>query len=467
MKPVIIRSFAATRDFDSLTPVGLFRTLDATETAPFFLLESADDPDDLGQYSYIGLNPLPLNELLSYRTMTEMNRQMSSIHFENESVLPPLGAGIVGYVAYNAVQEFQPVKLTMKSDIPPYTFLLAQRLLVLDHRTHQVSVIENRVNPTAEINGSAVQEQLENWLDELLDSPSLPASEADYTGEPIVFRSSFSKTGYMDSVKRIQEYIRAGDAFQVVLSQQFRAEATIKGFELYRQLRRYNPSSYLSYVRFNGFEALCSSPEMLVRQSSTLLETVPIAGTRPVLNDGKDDERAKDLFADPKERAEHLMLVDLARNDMGRVAVTGTVEVTEYCQLKKHSRVMHLASRVQAIPKPDLGVLGGFMAAFPAGTVSGAPKIRAMEIIDELEPVPRNLYAGSLVILNPKGYLNSCIAIRTILLTETDITIQAGAGIVYDSVPETEYEETLNKAGALFQAVEAYTGGRVTYDLGH
>lgn len=466
MKKHRIRSVSTTRHFDCLTPVGLFLKLDALERKPFFLLESADDPDDLGRYSYIGLDPLPLDRILDYSTMDQLNRSLDQLHYENPSVLPPLGAGIVGYVAYNAVQEFQPIRLKMGSEVPPYTFLMAQRLLVLDHRTHQVTVIQNDIDGVSD-GGPMTENALTQWIDGILASPELPTARPFTPETPVVFRSSFTKTGFMDAVGTIQDYIRAGDAFQVVLSQQFHAEGRFQGFELYRHLRRLNPSPYLSYLRFGSFEALCSSPEMLVRQDPNRIETVPIAGTRPVLNDGLDDRRGEELLADPKERAEHLMLVDLARNDLGRVSTTGTVEVTQYCSLTRHSRVMHLTSRVQGVPKPELGVLGGLMSAFPAGTVSGAPKIRAMEIIDELEPVPRNLYAGALVILNPAGYLNSCIAIRTILLTESGITIQAGAGIVHDSVPETEYEETLNKARALFQAVEAYTDGRVEYDLGN
>lgn len=243
------------------------------------------------------------------------------------------------------------------------------------------------------------------------------------------------------------------------------ATGQIDGFSLYRNLRQSNPAPYLSYIKFPELEILCSSPEMLVRMNHSFVETAPIAGTRAIKEDGKDHLREAELLTDEKDLAEHLMLVDLGRNDIGRISKAGTVKVPEYCQAKHFSKVMHLVSSVRGTPLEHVTAIDCLKATFPAGTVSGAPKIRALEIIDELEPDSRDLYAGSVVMLNQYGHLNSCISIRTIHLKQDEIIIQAGGGIVHDSNPEHEYLESLNKASALFNAIEKTYRGAVNYDF--
>lgn len=446
------------------TPPALFLRLQQTHPA-FFLLESLGEARDLGRYSYIGLEPVALEDLTGPFELEQADQALQRIRCHCPPGLPPLSAGIVGHVSYHAVERLYPMKLERKPQLPTHQFYLALGLVVLDHQTQELTLVRNCLEDSAQSRLEATRwlDALETVLSEALVEPPLEKSAAP---EPLVFRSSFSRQDYLRAVDRIQDYIRAGDVFQVVLSQQFTAHGHPDGFGLYRRLRLCNPSPYLSYIRFPGFEVLCSSPEMLVRMGPDLIETVPIAGTRAVLKDGEDDRRAAELAQDPKELAEHLMLVDLGRNDIGRVSCPGTVSVPSYCQVQQFAEVMHLVSKVHGVPQPGIGPAAGLFSAFPAGTVTGAPKLRAMEIIDELEPCPRELYAGAIVMLDPQGALNSCIAIRTITLRQGLITVQAGAGIVHDSVPEAEYQETLNKASALFRAIEASTAGGVRYDFG-
>lgn len=463
MKTVNIVPVTRRISTDLLTPVSLFLKLQGF-SQPFFLLESIGDEQDLGRYSYVGLDPIALESLIGPFTLDQADKALKSLKCHEDSSFPNLLSGIVGHVAYHGIETVYPISLKHNSELPAHQFFLAQGMAVLDHLRKDLILVHNLIDPTQQDLLDA-----EKHLDRMIDELTKPGSDASWEipqeSAPLTFRSSFRKTDFLKAVIKAKDYIHAGDVFQVVLSQQFTATGVLNGFNLYRHLRRSNPAPYMSYIRFPEFESLCSSPEMLVRMSPDRIETVPIAGTRPVMNDGLDDERADDLLKDPKELAEHLMLVDLGRNDMGKVSMPGTVEVTDYCKVQRFSNVMHLVSKVQGIPKPGTGLVEGMLSAFPAGTVTGAPKLRAMEIIDELEPVPRGLYAGAIVILDPHGQLNSCIAIRTITLKDDTITLQAGAGIVYDSDPEMEYQETLNKARALFNAIEASTTGGVTYDF--
>lgn len=463
MKTVNIVPVTRRISTDLMTPVSLFLKLQGF-SQPFFLLESIGDEQDLGRYSYVGLDPIAIESLIGSFTLDQADAALKSLNCHADTCFPNLLSGIVGHVAYHGIETVFPINLKHDSELPAHQFFLAQGMAVLDHQRKDLILVRNLIDPAPQ-DVSDAEKYLDNLIDALirpgLETPcSIPQESA-----PLTFRSSFKKPDFLKAVQKAKEYIYAGDVFQVVLSQQFTAKGKLDGFNLYRHLRRSNPAPYMSYIRFPEFESLCSSPEMLVRMSPDRIETVPIAGTRPVINDGLDDERANDLLNDPKELAEHLMLVDLGRNDLGKVSMPGTVEVTEYCKVHRFSNVMHLVSKVQGVPKPGTGLVEGMLSAFPAGTVTGAPKLRAMEIIDELEPVPRGLYAGAIVILDPHGQLNSCIAIRTITLKQDSITLQAGAGIVYDSNPEMEYQETLNKARALFNAIEASTTGGVVYDF--
>lgn len=446
---------------DLITPISLFMRL-CRWRDPFFLLESAGENRELGRFSYIGMDPLNLESLLGPYSLPDADNALQRITYQEDARYPNLLSGIVGHVSYHGIEDVFPLRLRHTTSAPGHQFFLARSMVVLDHLKKDLILVRNLINPT-EKDRSDAQRELESMAVCILAPEEAQLLSIPQCSSDLVFRSSFSKTGFIKAVNRAKDYILRGDIFQVVLSQQFTAEGAIDGFSLYRHLRRTNPAPYLSYLRFPEFEVLCSSPEMLVRTDDNHIETVPIAGTRPVMHDGRDDERAVSLLADEKELAEHLMLVDLGRNDIGKVSMPGSVAVTEFCQVQRFASVMHLVSKVRGTVKPGTGAIRSLLSAFPAGTVTGAPKLRAMEIIDELESVPRGLYAGAIVILDPAGRLNSCIAIRTITLKNNVVTLQAGAGIVHDSDPEAEYQETLNKAESLFKAIEASTSGGVTY----
>jgi len=274
-------------------------------------------------------------------------------------------------------------------------------------------------------------------------------------GPDVLVRSSFERGRFLAAVERVREYIHAGDAFQVVLSQRFERLVATSGFSIYRGLRAVNPSPYMYYMSFRDFEVVGSSPEPLVTVTGRRAETRPIAGTRPRgATPGEDTALAEEMLADEKERAEHLMLVDLGRNDLGRVCRPGTVKVDEFMGVERYSHVMHMVSSVVGELEDGVGATDALRAVFPAGTVSGAPKVRAMEIIDELEPTRRGPYAGAIGYLSYSGDLDSCIYIRTILVRDGRAYVQAGAGIVADSDPEREFEETENKARAMLRAIE-------------
>ena len=446
---------------DLLTPIGIYTKLENLN--PSYILESVGDPKNLGRFSFIGLETMPLTEAYNQLNLNEIEDVISSYKGPEISELPPYYASIIGYMAYNAIEDVHPITLNKKMSIPKYQFMFSKLVIVVDHLKHQLIIINNVVNPSESDYDTAIKsiDQIYNHL----QTNHFAQSIEHHENEALCFESNFEKKDYIDSVEKAKEYIVAGDIFQVVLSQKFTAKGSINGFDLYRNLRKENPAPYLSYIRFPGFEILCSSPEMLVRMNNEVVETAPIAGTRAVKNDGKDHLREQELLSDEKDLAEHLMLVDLGRNDIGKISEPGSVKVPEYCQAKYFSKVMHLVSSVTGIPKNDVTPIDSIRATFPAGTVSGAPKLRAMEIIDELEPDSRDLYAGSIVLLNQSGHLNSCISIRTIQLRDEKIIVQAGGGIVYDSNPEHEYLESLNKASAMFKAIEKTYKGDVEYDF--
>lgn len=446
---------------DLLTPIGIYNKLKAYD--PSFILESVGDPKNLGRYSFIGLESDLLTTPDNTMSLSEVETIISNYNGPEIKELPPYYASVIGYMAYNAVEDIHPVTLRHKSTLATYQFMFSKTVVAFDHLTQQLIIIANVVNPTPEDYARSMT-KIES-IYKTLQMNNMDTTPAIGDTTPITFTSSFKKKDYFKAVEKVKDYILAGDVFQVVLSQKFTAKVSIDGFDLYRNLRKVNPAPYLSYIRFPDVEILCSSPEMLVRMNSELVETAPIAGTRAVKSDGKDHLREAELIKDEKDLAEHLMLVDLGRNDIGRISKAGTVTVPEYCQAKYFSKVMHLVSSVKGIPLETVTPIDSLRATFPAGTVSGAPKIRALEIIDEIEPTSRELYAGSVVMLNQSGHLNSCISIRTIQLKKEEITIQAGGGIVYDSTPEHEYLECLNKASALFEAVEKTYKGEINYDF--
>jgi len=373
--------------------------------------------------------------------------------------LPPFVSGAVGYLSYDAVRWFEKIPDSHTDDIgiDDAVMMFFSRLLVFDHVRHQIHVIANVFTGgrTDDLEGEyrvaiddieAMEARLEDPIEPL---PRRPSSE-----EPRV-RSNMTKQRFEQAVIAAKEYIAAGDIFQAVLSQRFEVGLSAHPFEVYRALRVVNPSPYMFFLKIGDQSIIGASPEMLVRATGRRIEYRPIAGTRP-----RGDTETEDLLlgeemrADEKEVAEHVMLVDLGRNDLGRVADYGSVEVTDLMIIERYSHVMHLVSAIKARLKPGMDRFDALAACFPAGTVSGAPKIRAMEIIDELEPTRRGVYAGAVMYLDYSGNLDSCIAIRTILTKDGRAYFQAGAGIVADSVPESEYVETVNKARAMLQAIE-------------
>lgn len=451
-------------DEDMFTTMSLYKKLE--HLSPKFILESVGNPEDVGRYTYIGIdgNELSANQNLSFTEIEDLTRLYTS-PVNND--LPPFHCGFIGYFSYESVSDMLPVTLTKESSIPRSQLIFAKKLLIIDHLLHKLHIVYNAEK--------AMDYNLEydiavDFITEItsLLARNIPIStNPENTHSSITIKSNTTKETYMDNVNKAKRYIEEGEIFQVVLSQKFSVKCQLNPIELYRNVRRENPSPYLSYIQFNNLTTICSSPEILVKNIGDIIETAPIAGTRPIMNDGIDDLRAKDLLSDEKELAEHLMLVDLGRNDVGKISRPGTVTVNDYCKVKRYSKVMHLVSNVTGASKENLSPLEPIKATFPAGTVSGAPKIRAMEIIDELEPDNRNLYAGTIFYLNTNGNLNSCIAIRTIVVENDNITIQSGGGIVYDSDPLSEYHESLNKAKALFKSIEATHKGEVNYDFSY
>ena len=370
--------------------------------------------------------------------------------------LPPFQGGLVGFFDYDLIRTWEPVPGgCIDESIPECIFTASERLVIFDHLTHKITVVahahlSNGIDPKEAYSRAC------NAVNETINELRQPVS-MDMTGnglEVSELNSNMKKDQFMAGAKRAKEYIAAGDAIQVVLSQRFLGRIWGEDFALYRSLRSVNPSPYMFYLNFGETRLIGASPEILVRLTNGRIELRPIAGTRPR---GKDDEAdrilQKELMADPKERAEHIMLVDLGRNDAGKVAAPGTVSVPRLMEVERYSHVMHLVSRVEADLDPSKDAFDLFMASFPAGTVSGAPKIRAMEIIHELEPSPRGPYAGAVGYFGFNGNMDFCITIRTMVLYNDQLSFQVGAGIVADSDPESEYQETLNKAGAMFQAI--------------
>jgi len=453
---------------DQLTPIGMFNKLSAYK--PTYILESVGDPQHLGRYSFIGLETEYLTEADNELTFDAIEALVNRYTGPEIEALPSSYASIIGYMAYNSIEDIHPITVNKRSSIPKYQLMFSNLVIVHDHLKHRLTIIANVLNGKADDYDGAM-EKIEMVYQMLISTDNQNSvetrvsTETNKASDPLVFHSNFAKPDYVAAVNKAKDYIVAGDIFQVVLSQKFTASGRLEGFDLYRNLRKENPSPYLSYIRFPNIEVLCSSPEMLVKTDGHIVETAPIAGTRAVKRDGKDHLREAELLNDEKELAEHLMLVDLGRNDIGKVSKPGTVRVPEYCQAKHFSKVMHLVSSVEGDVCNDTTAMDCLRATFPAGTVSGAPKLRAMEIIDELEPGPRDLYAGSLMMFTQSGQLNSCISIRTIQLIQNEIIVQAGGGIVYDSNPEDEYLEVLNKSRALFNAIEKTYEGDITYDF--
>jgi anthranilate synthase component 1 len=457
---------------DLLTPVSAF--LKIAEHADYaFLLESVEGGEHVGRYSFLGKDPFLILKAGSGKTtidrggvVTEsdqpfvdtLRRLMADFRSPFVPDLPRLTGGAVGYFGYGASSWFEPVlgDLSGGADGSDQAgFMLFDTVLAFDHVQHRILIIAN-----ARITADDDLESLYQFavakiqfLERELERNLSKADRAAKNG--LELTSNHTREQFEEHVRRAKEYIAAGDIYQVVLSQRFEAEVAADPFTVYRALRHVNPSPYMYFIRMGGISVVGSSPEMLVRVEGSHVETHPIAGTRPRGRSDEEDMRlAEELKRNDKERAEHVMLVDLGRNDVGRVCEYGSVRVPQFMGLERFSHVMHLTSIVEGKLADDRDRLDALVSCFPAGTVSGAPKVRAMQIIQELEPSPRGLYAGAVGYLDFAGNLDFCIAIRTVIMSKGKAYVQAGAGIVIDSNPTAEYEETRDKARALVRALE-------------
>jgi anthranilate synthase component 1 len=447
---------------DFLTPVSAFLKLEK-DRAYAFLLESVEGGETVARYSFLGCNPFLICRYRKGQPSSEFMENLRSTlqRFRSVSVpnLPPFTGGAVGYFGYDMVRTIEDIPDTGRDDlgVDDAELMFYKTVLAFDHLRHQIHIISNLLvdesKDPLETQYAKAQEEIER-IEALLRTPvEPPVSKANK--EEIQVRSNFEKSDYLNAVIKAKEYIAAGDIFQVVLSQRFEVDLKTPPFEIYRALRIVNPSPYMYFLKMPDATIVGSSPEMLVKIQGDEAAYRPIAGTRPRgATDAEDECLAKELKADEKERAEHIMLVDLGRNDLGRVCKYGTVRVEDLMFIERYSHVMHLVSALRGQLPPDVDRLDTMMACFPAGTVSGAPKVRAMEIIDELEPTRRGVYSGAIMYLDFSNNLDSCIAIRTLVVKGNKGYIQAGGGIVADSTPEGEYQETVNKSRALLRAIQ-------------
>ncbi len=471
---------------DLETPVSVYLRL--AGHGPSFLLESVTGGEHVARYSFIGVDPsqaFVLRGQTVERHTAEGVRQeavpadtsplrvlraeMARYSPQVVPGLPRFAGGLVGYLGYESMRFFEPtLRLTPHADLPDAIFLLADTLVAFDHAYGRLLLI---ANARLGSNEAAARAEAETRLDDLerrLSGPlAVPRSAARPLPADATLRSNLTPEQYMANVEAAKEHIAAGDIFQVVLSQRFSRETSAEPFDIYRALRRLNPSPYMFFFDFaelvgpKPLRLIGASPEVHVRLEGKQALLRPIAGTRPrSLIPADDLALERELLADPKERAEHVMLVDLARNDLGRVCEYGSVHAPELMTVERYSHVMHIVSQVEGRLQPQYDAFDLVQATFPAGTVSGAPKIRAMEIISELEPDPRGVYAGAVGYFSYDGSLDTCIAIRTLVMHGQTISVQAGAGIVADSEPRNEYQETVNKARALVRAVERAESGK-------
>jgi len=457
---------------DTITPVAAFDAVSSLASESF-LLESVERGESLGRYSFIGFEPrrtLLLDNSVE-NPIEVLREEFCPLSVWNESELPPFFGGAVAWFGYGAARwsERLPDRHANDLDLPDGKVLFFDNVIVFDHLKQQLWIIaslfsgdprgEDELLVEAAKRLHRAEEALRSAKHDLVERTESPA-EPDWT-------SNCTRDQYIESVRLAKEQIVAGEAFQIVLSQRWETPfPTSASLDLYRSLRSINPSPYMFLLRTGECTLVGSSPEMLVRIQGGKIDTRPIAGTRPRGLSRRDDHLLeRELLEDPKENAEHLMLVDLSRNDLGRVSERGSVEVDEFLRVERYSHVMHLVSNVTGTLRNDRTPIEAFFSAFPAGTVSGAPKIRAMELIDELESTRRGPYAGSIAYVGFSGNLDSCISIRTFVLKNDRAYVQAGAGIVFDSDPAKEHEECLNKAAGLKRAVgvaRASARGRIS-----
>ena len=465
---------AKTVTADLRTPVSAFLNI-AAEEPNAFLLESVEGGEKVGRHTFLGVRPYMVlrarggeitlekgsrTQKLEGNVFTVVDQLLREHTPAKVAGLPPFTAGAVGFFAHDAVRQLEKLPVMAKDDlqIPDCVLMFFDRLLAFDHVRHEIYIIaaaDVRKESPRKAYDRAVRdiERIEKQLSAPLPQKYLRPAKPK-TGK-LKVNVSVSKQRFIETVEKIKEYVFAGDVFQTVPSLRLDFEPGVPPFSIYRALRRVNPSPYMYYLRMGDLTVLGSSPEMLVKVTGRKLEYRPIAGTRKRGRDEAEDLALEnELRNDEKERAEHVMLVDLGRSDIGRVSDYGSVKVRELMFVERYSHVMHLVSALEGTLHKDMSAVDALAACFPAGTLTGAPKVRAMEIIEEMEPVRRGTYGGSVLYADFAGNLDSCIAIRTMLMKGKKSYVQAGAGIVADSVPESEYEESINKTKALVRAVE-------------
>jgi anthranilate synthase component 1 len=458
---------------DCETPVSAFLKLRGR--APAFLLESAEQGQRFGRFSFLGFRPRAIlryahgrmtvsegeedRELEGDDPFEAVSRYLSGYRIAPLQDLPPFAGGAVGLFGYDLVRTVERLPEPNPDDIgtPDMALMVSDALIVFDHLRHQVTIMVNAfVGPGGDVDQAYDRAAGEIERARTLLAEPVPRAEGGLRSfDRSTFASNMSRDEFEAAVDRAKEYIRAGDIFQVVPSQRWSGPCPVEPFSVYRGLRNVNPSPYMYFLEFEDFSIAGASPEPLVKVSGRHVETRPIAGTRPRAPTPEEDiRRAQELLEDEKERAEHVMLVDLGRNDLGSVCEFGSVEVEELMAVETYSHVMHIVSSVIGTLRPELGAMNALRACLPAGTLSGAPKIRAMEIIDELEQQKRGFYGGAVGYLSYSGDLDTCIHIRTVVFKDGFARVQAGGGIVADSDPPYEYRETLAKAEAIFEAME-------------
>ena len=462
---------------DLETPVSAY--LKVARGGHSFLLESVEGGERLARYSFIGTEPYrvlrtePNAALDQTDPLLAIEDELRRVRVVSLPGLPRFHGGAVGYLSYEVVRHFEPRVPAASRDplgLPEAIFMFTDTLLVFDHLHHNIKVVTHaRLDGDIE---SSYRQAL--WrIDELvarLEKPltALPYEErASPCGRKPRIASNMARAEFIAKVERAKEYIEAGDIIQVVISQRFQRPTSAHPFAVYRALRTVNPSPYMYYLELGDCQIVGASPELLVRVEDGVVATHPIAGTRPRGRDPEEDRALEEeLRGDEKEKAEHVMLLDLGRNDIGRVSEPGTVQVSQLMDVERYSHVMHLVSHVSGRLRSEMTPYDAFRACFPAGTVSGAPKIRAMEIIAELEPEQRGPYAGAVGYFDLSGNLDTAITIRTIVMKDGVAHVQAGGGIVFDSVPEREYQESVNKAQALMRAIEQAEAGAASAPKG-
>ncbi|MFH0941767.1 MAG: anthranilate synthase component I [Chloroflexota bacterium] len=456
---------------DLETPVSAF--LKISRDGPSFLLESVEGGQHLARYSFIGTEPYRVLKLGKDGAdpLPLIAEELGQYRLVKLGDLPRFCGGAVGYLGYEVATRFEELPSPVRDPLglPESVFMFTDTLLIFDHVSHRIKVLSH-VRTEGDI--EAAYRKATAKIDDLVErlrqplKPGQLTREATPAGNGGQLTSNFSRVQFEAAVNRVKKYVTAGEAIQVVLSQRLAQATEVAPFEIYRALRTINPSPYMFFLDFKDFQIIGASPEVLVRVEGDTVMTRPLAGTRPRGKDPAEDERLeRELKSDEKERAEHIMLVDLGRNDIGRVSLPGTVEVSELMDVERYSHVMHLVTCVQGKLMPDKTAFDALRACFPAGTVSGAPKIRAMQIIAELEPEKRGPYAGAAGYFSFSHNMDMAIAIRTMVVSNGTAYVQAGCGIVYDSVPSREYDESMNKARALLKAISQaespdWTNGR-------